>query len=103
MSLLPNIPTELRAARIGSCFDTQTRTFMPNVTTFNLGMLDGQGLLLQVGGKAQLKVHSDSSSSAFSEGSFFDLDTKAQASGAPTLRQVFRCLPLPSREAVDTT
>jgi len=79
-SLLPDIPVDIRAARIGSCMNTLTKTFKPLTPSFHPGKLNSKGLLRFVGGKGTFKVTANSSSYANADGSFFSLASEAEGS-----------------------
>ena len=61
-SLLPEIPEEIRAARIGTCFDPITRRLLVNINAIDPGRLPEIGSQF-VNGSAQLMVRSNATKS----------------------------------------
>lgn len=75
--LLPDIPEEIRAARLGSCFDSIKRELIQTKNAIDLNRLD-QNAILMVTGTGTLKLTADASTSKGASGSFYALDSKAK-------------------------
>ena len=80
-TLIPVIPTELENARIGTCFNSMTRTLLDRQMSFSPAKLNGAGLLLSTRGRLQMVCHANASSSAFAKESFFAAASKVKAGG----------------------
>lgn len=76
--LLPDIPKEIRAARIGTCFNSINRKLLDNIIAIDPNRLEN-GSVQFIGGNGDLKLKANSSADSASEGSFFAVDAKIKA------------------------
>ena len=76
-SLLPEIPLEIRAARIGTCYDSVKRMLKYDTIVFDINRLP-KGAVIMVDGKASLKLRADSSVSKNAQDTFFSVDSSAK-------------------------
>ena len=76
-SLLPQIPTDIRAARIGTCFNPLTKTLMSGKIVFAPDRFPA-GALNMVHGSAEMRLQANSSTRQCVENSFFALDSQVK-------------------------
>jgi len=76
-SLLPEIPLEIKAARIGTCYDSVKRMLKYDTIVFDVNRLP-KGAIIMVDGKAALKLRADSSVSKNAQDTFFSVDSDAK-------------------------
>ena len=77
--LFPEIPEEIRAVRIGTCFNSITRKLLSGKIAIDPNRLENKSLL-PVDGVGRLMLKANSSSSEASEGTFFSLNANIKAS-----------------------
>jgi len=65
-------PVEIRAARIGTCYDSVKRMLKYDTIVFDLNRLPN-GAVIMVDGKATLKLRADSSISKNAQDTFFSV------------------------------
>lgn len=73
-NLLPNLPEEIRAARIGTCYDPIRRRLMQEKIAIDPERV-GANMIQMISGKAQLKLRADSSTAKNAQSTFFALDS----------------------------
>ena len=76
-SLLLDIPIEIRAARIGTCFNPLTKKLMTDKIVFAPNRLPA-GAVNVVQGSAEMRLQANASTSQYVENSFFALDSQAK-------------------------
>jgi len=76
-SLFPEIPGELRAARIGTCYDPITRRLLTNKIVIDPTRMTSNSLLF-VQGSGELRLRANSSASKNANDTFFAMDAKAK-------------------------
>lgn len=76
--LFPDIPTEIRAARIGTCFNSISRKLMEKKIAIDPNRLKNSAVKF-VDGKGLLQLKMNSTTNATTEGTFFSLDSKIKA------------------------
>lgn len=76
--LFPDIPIEIRAARIGTCFNSISRKLMEKKIAIDPNRLKN-GAVKFVDGKGKLQLKMNSTTEATTEGTFFSLDSKIKA------------------------
>jgi len=79
-SFIPEIPEEVRNARIGQGFDSTIGKLKSNGEIFHLGKLYKADHFEQADGSMTTKYHGDRSSSDIQSDSFFGSDTEAKTS-----------------------
>jgi hypothetical protein len=75
--LLPEIPEEIRAARIGTCYDPITRKLITNKNVINPERLASNAIMM-VNGKGELKLRANASAEKNATETFFAVDSKAK-------------------------
>ena len=76
-SLLPQIPTDIRAARIGTCFNPLTKTLISDKIVFAPDRFPA-GALNMVHGSAEMSLEANSSTSQCMNSSFFAADSQVK-------------------------
>lgn len=76
-SVLPEIPEEIRAARIGTCFNSITRKLMSKKIAIDPTRLQ-KGAVEFVHGKGTMKLKVNSTANATSKDTFYSVDTKGK-------------------------
>lgn len=76
-SLFPDIPEEIRAARIGTCYNSLSRKLMKTKIAIDPNRLK-KGSVLFINGKGNLLLKMNSMTTETSEGSFFSLDANVK-------------------------
>jgi hypothetical protein len=74
--LIPSIPDDIMAARIGACYDQFSQKLIPGAYAI-LPSLAGSDQVVFVSGRGNMTVTANSSSSAAATSTIFQLDTKA--------------------------
>ncbi|MDR1664011.1 MAG: hypothetical protein LBR83_03705 [Clostridiales bacterium] len=73
-TLLPNLPEEIRAARIGTCYDPVRRRLMQEKIAIDPARVSANTIQM-ISGRAELKLHADASTSKNAQSTFFALDS----------------------------
>lgn len=75
MGLLPDIPTDISAMTIGTCYNPMTRKLITNVVAIDPDKLPNS-LILETGSIGELKVCAGSESAKNTSQSYFGMDSK---------------------------